>query len=117
MSQAQSVLNYLQEHGEIGPREALNELGVYRLAARIHDIRREHDVETRRVEVVNAHGDTAVVARYALVNRRTAEKGADLAIPPVTPAATVWPEEPVVQNHSTPGLLEGVRRWFKRVAA
>jgi len=38
-TQAQKVLGFLKKHRTITPREALMDLGVYRLAARIHDLR------------------------------------------------------------------------------
>ena len=37
-TQAQEVIEYLDRYGSIEPLQALRDLGVYRLAARIHDI-------------------------------------------------------------------------------
>lgn len=48
--QAIEVLTYLKQHGTIEPKEAWTKLGVYRLAARIKDIRDAgHVIETIRV--------------------------------------------------------------------
>lgn len=48
--QAFEVLTYLKQHGTIEPKEAWTKLGVYRLAARIKDIRDAgHVIETIRV--------------------------------------------------------------------
>ena len=48
--QAHEVLTYLKQHRTIGPKEAWTKLGVYRLAARIKEIRDAgHDIETIRV--------------------------------------------------------------------
>jgi len=48
--QAHEVLTYLKQHTTIEPKEAWTKLGVYRLAARIKEIRdADHKVETIRV--------------------------------------------------------------------
>lgn len=48
--QAHEVLTYLKQHRTIEPKEAWTKLGVYRLAARIKEIRdAKHEVETIRV--------------------------------------------------------------------
>ena len=48
--QAHEVLVYLKQHKTIQPMEALQKLGVYRLAARIAEMREEgHVIETVRV--------------------------------------------------------------------
>lgn len=47
MTQAQQILIYMEYTGSIDPAEAFYELGVYRLSARIFDLRAEgHDIET-----------------------------------------------------------------------
>lgn len=38
-SQNDRVLQYIQRHGSITPMEALKRLGVFRLGARIHDLK------------------------------------------------------------------------------
>ena len=48
--QAHEVLVYLKQHKTIEPKEAWTKLGVYRLAARIAEMREEgHVIETVRV--------------------------------------------------------------------
>jgi len=48
--QAHEVLTYLKQHRTIEPKEAWTKLGVYRLAARIAEMREEgHVIETIRV--------------------------------------------------------------------
>ena len=39
MSQNKKLLSYLKKNGSIDPMQSLNELGIYRLAARIYDLR------------------------------------------------------------------------------
>lgn len=50
--QAYEVLDYLKQHGKIDPMTALSKLGVYRLAARILELRQNNfDIETVLVKV------------------------------------------------------------------
>ena len=50
MSQKDDILFHLQEYGSITPMEALNEYGCFRLASRIHDLKRDGiDIEVSRV--------------------------------------------------------------------
>ena len=38
-SQNERVLNYMREHGSIDPMRAVRDLGIYRLSARIYDLK------------------------------------------------------------------------------
>jgi hypothetical protein len=40
-TQAERILTYIDEHGSITPLDAFRDLGITRLAARIHDLRRD----------------------------------------------------------------------------
>ena len=64
MTQEQRIVAYLDKHGEITQREAVN-LGCYRLSARIHDLR-QHGIaiksEVRTVK--NADGSHSNIAVY-----------------------------------------------------
>ena len=62
MTQTQAVLRYLQAHGSITPLEALQELGCFRLAARVWDLNKEGHLITCRWE--NRGGKR--YARYVL---------------------------------------------------
>jgi hypothetical protein len=62
---------YLKAYGSITPLEALRDLGIMRLGARIYDL--EHNGMAGRIvhgtaEVKNRWGQTCRVARYVLVN-------------------------------------------------
>lgn len=46
LTQNQALLAYLQRWGEVTPLEAWRELGIYRLAARIKELRAQHDIRT-----------------------------------------------------------------------
>jgi hypothetical protein len=47
---------------------AWSELGIYRLASRINDLRKVgHKINTKKVEVVNRWGESSYIAEYSLV--------------------------------------------------
>lgn len=66
MSQCELLLERLQV-APITPMEAWNELGIYRLASRVKDLRdKGHVISGSRVNVANRFGETCNVARYSL---------------------------------------------------
>ena len=66
MSQCQRLLDRLQS-GPITPMEAWNELGVYRLASRVKDLKDAgHKIGKQTVSVANRFGESCRVARYSL---------------------------------------------------
>lgn len=67
MSQCERLLDRLQV-SPITPMEAWSELGVYRLAARVCDLKEAgHDIAKETVSVANRFGEECRVARYRLV--------------------------------------------------
>jgi len=67
MSGTQRLLDHLKEHKEIDPLIAWTKLGIYRLGARIYDLKEAgHKIETRRKVVTNRFGETCIVALYVL---------------------------------------------------
>ena len=72
-NQCKRVLEYIRLHGSITSAEAMTELGVYRLASRINDLRR-CGIEIRRemVTVTNRWGEKTRIARYSLVEEAAA---------------------------------------------
>lgn len=67
MSQCQRLLRYLQDVGPVNPLDAWIELGIYRLAARVDDLRKQgFKVCSRRTVVTNRHGEKFRVATYSL---------------------------------------------------
>lgn len=40
MTQCERILKYMEDFGSISTAQAVNDLGCYRLASRIHDIKR-----------------------------------------------------------------------------
>lgn len=67
MSQNDRLLAYLKRHGQINPLEAWQHIGVYRLAARCHDLKcAGHKITKETVAVRNRFGEECRVAQYRL---------------------------------------------------
>ena len=67
MSQNDRILDHLKIVGPIRPMTAWSELGIYRLASRINDLRKAgHKIKTKKVEVVNRWGESSYIAEYSL---------------------------------------------------
>lgn len=66
-TQCDRVLGYMENFGSITQLEAMQDLGVMRLASRISDIRKKGYHITSTVEAVkNRYGETCYVKRYSL---------------------------------------------------
>ena len=69
ITQDKEVLNFLQERGKISPLEALQEIGCFRLSARILQLRKQgHQIVTKRI---SKQGEFRVVnfAEYHLISK------------------------------------------------
>jgi len=67
MTQNERVLDHLRRHKGIEPMTALSELGVFRLAARIDNLKRAgHNIKSEMIDVWNRWGEKARVAYYQL---------------------------------------------------
>lgn len=66
-TQCERILDYMRERGEISAQEAMNELGVYRLASRINELKRRGiSIRKRTVKVKNRYGEACTIAAYSL---------------------------------------------------
>lgn len=66
-TQAERVLEYIEEKGSITQLEALREIGVMRLASRISDLKKLGYPITSNVEAVkNRYDETCYIKRYSL---------------------------------------------------
>ena len=66
-SQNERILDYLDKHGSITQIEAMNKLGVMRLASRISDLRRlGYPIESRVESVKNRYGEKCYIKRYRM---------------------------------------------------
>lgn len=67
MTQCERVLQYMQDFGSITPMQAMADLGLMRLGARIYDLRRAgHPISRRMVTSRNRYGETVSYAEYRL---------------------------------------------------
>ena len=67
MTQNERILKYMDTFGSITQREALNVLGVARLASRLNDLRKAgHPIVSIREEGVNKFGEKCHWARYRM---------------------------------------------------
>ena len=67
MTQNELILEYLDQFGSITPLEAMRDLGVMRLSARIADLKEEgHSIITDMATVENRFGEKTRVVRYRL---------------------------------------------------
>ena len=70
LTQSMKIIKYMMDFGSITPVQAMQDLGVMRLAARISDIERQgweiiHERETGK----NRYGEKTTYARYRLKPR------------------------------------------------
>ena len=66
-TQAQRVVKFMQDHGSITQFEAMNLLGIMRLASRISELKKQgYEIESKVEKVKNRFGETCHVKRYRL---------------------------------------------------
>ena len=66
ITQCEMIEEYLDTYGEITPLEAMRDLGIYRLASRISDMKkRGHKIKSEMVSVATRNGGRTHVARYS----------------------------------------------------
>ena len=68
MTQCDRVYGYLLKNRSINPLQAWSEIGVYRLGARVWDLKNKYGVKISKdmVTVHNKYGEPCKVARYRL---------------------------------------------------
>lgn len=66
MTQIQRITRYIEDNGSITSAEAMEELGVMRLASRINDMKKLGiQIESRTVKGHNRYGDPVSFTRYS----------------------------------------------------
>ena len=66
-TQAERVLEYIEEFGSITQLEALKDLGVMRLASRISDLKKQgYPIKSDVEAVQNRFGENCYIKRYSL---------------------------------------------------
>ena len=65
MSQTERILWHFKNYGAITPLQALYKYGIYRLASRIHDLKRQgYDIKRETVTVKNRFGEDVKITKY-----------------------------------------------------
>jgi len=73
-NQDQVVVNFMLEHGSIHPMQAIHDLGITRLAACIHRLRKEYYIDSEEIVVNNPrYGDPTSVAKYRFMTDKEIE--------------------------------------------
>lgn len=66
--QANRIIEYMRSHGSITTRKAMTELGVLRLASRIHELRSAgYNIGDVYINAHDRYGNEARVKKYFLV--------------------------------------------------
>ena len=66
-TQAQRVLDYIDQFGSITQYEALKDLGIMRLASRVSELKkRGHKIKGEMITVKNRFGENCSVKRYSM---------------------------------------------------
>ena len=66
-TQNQRILDYMDEFGSITQIQALNDLGVMRLASRVSDLKRQgYPITSNTVAVKNRYNETCYIKQYSL---------------------------------------------------
>ena len=69
LNKTKSILEHLKKYKSITPLEALKEYGSMRLGAIIFELRKEHNIETKMIDVPTRFG-TSRVAQYVYLGQR-----------------------------------------------
>ena len=67
MTQCERILKYMRDFGSINPMQAMKDLGVMRLAARVADLKKAgHKITRRTVTGRNRYDEKVIFAEYRL---------------------------------------------------
>lgn len=67
MTQCDMIINYIKEFGSITTLDAFRDLGVTRLASRIHDLKEQgYDFKRETIRSENRYGEPVHYMRYSL---------------------------------------------------
>ena len=66
-TQCERILEYMNKHGSITQLQAYVDIGCWRLASRISDLRKQgYAIKREMIKVKNRYGESVPVARYSL---------------------------------------------------
>lgn len=68
-SQCDKIIDYMQKHGGITQLDAYLDIGCWRLASRISDLKnRGYAIKREMIKVKNRYGESVPVAKYSLLD-------------------------------------------------
>ena len=68
-SQCEKIIDYMQKHGGITQLDAYLDIGCWRLASRISDLKkRGYPIKREMIKVQNRYGESVPVAKYSLLD-------------------------------------------------
>ena len=71
LTQCERILKRIVEKGSISPREAMNKLGIYRLASRVNDLkRRGYNIVGEMKSGKNKYGEKTNFKVYRLIETK-----------------------------------------------
>lgn len=66
-TQCERIIKYLKDFGSITQYQALQDLGIMRLASRISELQKNgYEFEKQRIKVFNRYGESTPVVKYKL---------------------------------------------------
>lgn len=69
ITQCEMIIDYLKKYKSITPLEAIRDLGVYRLASRIADLKKQgYKIKSEMVSVETRNGGRTHIARYSFAD-------------------------------------------------
>lgn len=67
MNQCERIVRHLSDYGSITSAEAMSEYGIYRLASRIHDLRKAgFEITSETVAAKNRYGEPTRFTKYTI---------------------------------------------------
>ena len=73
-NQCKQIIEYITQHGIITSAAAMTDLGIYRLASRIHDLKRlGYPIESKWEQTINRYGRAVKYKSYRLGERGDAQ--------------------------------------------
>lgn len=73
-NQEQRIAQFCKEFGSITAWQAMKELGIMRLASRIHEMRSKYNITDMWVDDINRYGDKIRYKRYVILGELNVEK-------------------------------------------
>jgi hypothetical protein len=68
MTQCERIVAYIHEYGSITTMQAFTDLGIARLASRIHDLQdMGYQITRESIQVKNRYGEAVRCTRYSLM--------------------------------------------------